>query len=98
MQSLDSVELNEEILVNPVMEKTYESSGLTASSVNKNLSQIEQKIFKLHFKQGKTLTQISKELGIRREKVRQIKHLLLRKTKINQKLTENLYAINNHDV
>lgn len=33
-------------------------------------------------------------LGICREKARQINPLLLSKIKINQKLTENLYAVN----
>ncbi|GEM_PF-6955933 len=39
-------------------------------------------------------SQIAKELRIRRERMRQVKQLLLRKMKINQKLTENLYAVN----
>ena len=39
-------------------------------------------------------SQIAKELRIRRERMRQAKQLLLRKIKINQKLTENLYAVN----
>ncbi len=93
IQSLDSVELNEEILESPIIEKTYESGNLDIF-LNKNLSSLEQKIFKLYFQEAKTLSQIAKELGIRREKVRQIKQLLLRKLKINQKLTEDLYAVN----
>jgi len=60
----------------------------------KNLTSLEQKVFKLYFQEGKTLSQIAKKLGVHREKVRQIKQLLLRKIKINQKLTENLYAVN----
>ena len=94
IQSLNSVELKEEILKSPIIEKTYESRDLDISSLNKNLSSLEQKIFRLHFQQEKTLSQIAKELGIRREKVRQTKYLLLRKIKINQKLTEDLYAVN----
>ncbi len=94
IQSLNSVELKEEILKTPVIEKTYESRDLDISSLNINLSPLEQKIFKLHFQQKMPLSQIAKELGIRREKVRQTKQLLLRKIKINQKLTENLYAVN----
>jgi len=82
IQSLNSVELKEEILVSPIIEKTYESGDLDVSSLTKNLSSLEQKIFKLHFQQEKTLSQIAKELGIRREKVRQTKQLLLRKMKI----------------
>ena len=82
IQSLNSVELKEEILVNPIIEETYESVDLDVSSLTKNFSSLEQKIFKLHFQQEKTLSQIAKELGIRREKVRQTKQLLLRKMKI----------------
>ncbi len=94
IQSLNAVELKEEILENPIKERNNENGGLNISSFDKTLSSLEQKIFKLYFQQEKTLSQIAKELGIRREKVRQIKHLLLRKIKINQKLTENLYAVN----
>ena len=93
IQSLDSVELNEEILESPIIEKTYESEDLGVF-LDKHLTPLEQKVFKLYFQQAKTLSQIAKELGIRRERVRQIKQLLLRKIKINQKLTENLYAVN----
>ncbi|HEC69939.1 MAG TPA: hypothetical protein ENI31_06640 [Candidatus Omnitrophica bacterium] len=39
-------------------------------------------------------SQIAKELRTRRERMGQAKQLLLRKIKINQKLTENLYAVN----
>jgi len=98
IQSLDSVELNEEILENPIIEKTYESKDSGIFSLNKNLSSLEQKIFRLHFQQEKSLSQIAKELGIRRERVRQTKQLLLRKIKINQKLTEDLYAVNRSSV
>jgi len=94
IQSLNAVELKEEILENPIKEGNNENGELNISSFDKTLSSLEQKIFKLYFQQEKTLSQIAKELGIRREKVRQIKHLLLRKIKINQKLTENLYAVN----
>jgi len=94
IQSLDSLKLNEEILENPTIEKTYESKDLHIFSLNKNLSSLEQKIFKLYFQEGKSLPQIAKELGIRREKARQIKYLLLRKINVNQNLTENLYASN----
>ena len=94
IQSLDSVGLNEDILENPIMEKTYENKDLDIFSFNKNLSSLEQKIFKLHFQQEKSLSQIAKELGIRREKVRQTKQLLLRKLKINQKLTQDLCPVN----
>jgi len=97
IQSLDSVELNEEILESSIIEKTYESENLEIFP-DKNLTPLEQKVFKLYFQQGKTLSQIAKELGIRREKVRQIKQLLLRKIKINQKLTENLSAVNRSSV
>ena len=93
IQSLNSLELKDEIIANPIIEKTYESKELDIF-LDKNLSSLEQKIFKLYFQQEKNLSQIAKELGIRREKVRQIKHLLIRKIKINQKLTENLYAVN----
>ncbi len=93
IQSLDSVELNEEILESPIIEKTYESEDLEVF-LDKHLTPLEQKVFKLYFQQAKTLSQIAKDLGIRRERVRQIKQLLLRKIKINQKLTENLYAVN----
>jgi len=93
IQSLDSVELNEEILEKPIIEKTYKSEDLDIF-LNKDFPPLEQKIFKLYFQEAKTLSQIAKELGIRREKVRQIKQLLLRKLKINQKLTEDLYGVN----
>ena len=93
IQSLDSIELNEEILENPIIEKTYESKVLNIFP-DKNLTPLEQKVFKLYFQEGKTLSQIAEELGIRREKVRQIKQLLLRKLKINQKLTEDLCPVN----
>jgi len=93
IQSLDSVELKEEILESPIIERTYKSEDLDIF-LNKSLPPLEQKIFKLYFQEAKTLSQIAKELGIRREKVRQIKQLLLRKIKINQKLTEDLYAVN----
>jgi len=85
IQSLDSVELNEEISESSIIEKTYESEDLEIFP-DKNLTPLEQKIFKLYFQQGKTLSQIAKELEIRRERIRQIKHLLLRKLKINQKI------------
>ena len=97
IQSLDSVELKEEILESPIIEKTYESEDLEMFP-GKNLTSLEQKVFKLYFQEGKTLSQIAKELGIRREKVRQIKQLLLRKIKINQKLTFSLYSLNIHFV
>ena len=93
IQSLNSIKLKEEILERPIIEKTYESEDLEVF-LDKNLTPLEQKVFKLYFQQAKTLSQIAKELGIRRERVRQIKQLLLRKIKINQKLTENLYAVN----
>jgi len=90
IQSLNSIELNEEILEGSIWEKTYELNIFP----EKNLTPLEQKIFELYFQQGKTLSQIAKELGIRREKVRQIKQLLLRKIKINKKLTKDLYPFN----
>ncbi len=43
---------------------------------------------------GSFKSQIAKKLEGSKEKPRQIKQLLLRKIKINQKLTENLYAVN----
>ena len=92
--SLNIIELKEEILENSIKERTNENGGLDISSIDNTLSSLEQKIFKLYFQQEKTLSQIAKELGIHREKVRQIKHLLIRKIKINPKLTENLYAVN----
>ena len=98
IQTLYSVELNEEILENLPVEKTHENNDLDISSFNKILSSLEQEILNLHFWEGKTLSQISKDLGISREKVRQIKQLLIRKIKINQNLTENLYAINNKNI
>ena len=94
IQSLNSIELNEEILESPNIKKTNESGGLDISSIDRILSPLEQKIFRLYFQQEKSLSQIAKELEIRRERVRQIKQLLLRKIKINQKLTENLYVVN----
>ncbi|MCD6228814.1 MAG: sigma-70 family RNA polymerase sigma factor, partial [Candidatus Omnitrophica bacterium] len=93
IQSLDFVELNEEILESPIVERTCEREGLDIFP-DKNLTPLEQKIFKLHLQQEKSLSQIAKELEIRREKVRQTKQLLLRKIKINQKLTEDLYVVN----
>ena len=98
IQSLDSLELNEEILENPIVKRAYESKDLDIFSLNKNLTPLEQKIFKLHFQEEKSLSQIAKKLGICREKVRQTKYLLLRKIKINQKLTENLYLVNRWNV
>ncbi|MCD6228129.1 MAG: sigma-70 family RNA polymerase sigma factor, partial [Candidatus Omnitrophica bacterium] len=50
IQSLDFVELNEEILESPIVEKTYEREGLDIFP-DKNLTPLEQKIFKLHFQQ-----------------------------------------------
>jgi len=93
IQSLNSLELKDEIIANPIIEKTYESKELDIF-LDKNLSSLEQKIFKLYFQEGKSLSLIAKELNMCREKVRQIKYLLLRKIKINQKLTEDLYAVN----
>ncbi|RKY42015.1 MAG: hypothetical protein DRP80_07235 [Candidatus Omnitrophota bacterium] len=84
-QSLNSSELKEEILEGSIIEKTYESEDLDIFSFNKNLLSLEQKIFKLYFREGKSLPQIAKELNIRREKARQIKYLLLRKIKINRR-------------
>ena len=98
IQSLGSAKLNEEILESPTTDKNYEIENLDIFSINKILSSLEQKIFKLYFQEGKSLSQISKELDIRRERVRQIKQLLLRKIKINQKLTENLYPVNRGNV
>ena len=43
-------------------------------------------------------SQIAKELRTRRERMGQAKQLLLRKIKINQKLTENLYVVNKSSV
>jgi len=94
IQSLNSIKLKEEILEGTYYGENLESRDFDVASLNKNLSVLEQKIFRLHFQEGKTLSQIAKELSIRREKVRQIKQLLLRKIKINTKLTENLYAVN----
>ena len=93
IQSLNSLELKDEIIANPIIEKTYESKELDVF-LDKNLSSLEQKIFKLYFQEGKSLSLITKELNMCREKVRQIKYLLLRKIKINQKLTEDLYVVN----
>ncbi|RLA89731.1 MAG: hypothetical protein DRG20_04305 [Deltaproteobacteria bacterium] len=93
IQSLNSLELKDEIIANPIIEKTYESKELDIF-LDKNLSSLEQKIFKLYFQEGKSLSLIAKELNMCREKVRQIKYLLLRKIKINQKLTEDLYVVN----
>ncbi len=94
IQSLNSIKLKEEILERPHYGENIEIRDFDVASLNKNLSVLEQKIFRLHFQEGKTLSQIAKELSIRREKVRQIKQLLLRKIKINTKLTKNLYAVN----
>ncbi len=83
IQSLNFVELNEEVLENSTIEKEYENEKLDIS-LNKNFSSLEQKVFKLHFQEEKSLSQIAKELGIRREKVRQIKYLLLKKIKLTK--------------
>ena len=85
IQSLSSVELREEVLGKPHCGEGLESRHLDVISLGENLSPLEQKILELHFQEGKTLSQISTELGIRRERVRQIKQLLLRKIKINRK-------------
>jgi len=45
IQSLDSLKLNEEILENPIIEKTYEGKDLDIFSLNRDLSSLEQKIF-----------------------------------------------------
>ncbi len=83
IQSLNFVELNEEVLERATVEKKYENEKLDIS-LNKNFSSLEQKVFKLHFQEEKSLSQIAKELGIRREKVRQIKYLLLKKIKLTK--------------
>lgn len=93
IQSLDSVELNEDILEIPAKDNFCEINDLDIF-INENLSPLEQDIFKLHFQQEKSLSQIANELGIRREKVRQTKQKLLRKIKIKQRLTDNLYLVN----
>ncbi|HDN97658.1 MAG TPA: sigma-70 family RNA polymerase sigma factor [bacterium] len=98
IQSLCSTELNEEILESPTTDKNYERANLDISSISKNLSSLEQKVLILYFWEGKTLSQIADELGIRRERVRQIKQLFLRKMRINKKLTENLYQVNRGNV
>ncbi len=85
IQTMRLLELNEEILEDNNRNEDYKGMNLDISSIAKNLSQLEQKIFELHFQEGKTLSQIAEELGIRREKVRQIKQLLIRKMRINMK-------------
>lgn len=100
-QFLNSFELNEDIVSENdlvVGEIKNKENSLFHHIFEKELSPLEQKIFTLFFQEQKTLSEISKELGIRRERIRQLKELILRKIKINQKLTKHLYAINNQNV
>ena len=85
-QSLNALPLSEAILEVSIEKKSYGCVYLDELLHNKFLSSLEQKILKLHFREGMTLDELSRDLGIKRERVRQIKHLLIRKIK---KLTED---------
>lgn len=80
IQSLNCVELNEAFLENHAAQEAYEDKKVDIFSFE-DLSPLEQKVLKLHFQEGKALSHIARELGIRREKVRQAKQLLLRRVK-----------------
>lgn len=83
---MNALPLSEAILEVSIEKKSYGCVYLDELLHNKFLSPLEQKILKLHFREGMTLDELSRDLGIKRERVRQIKHLLIRKIK---KLTED---------
>ncbi len=94
IQTLNSVELNEEILPGKETERYGDgASKKLDEGISKNFSSLERSVLKLHFQEEKSLSQIAEELGICREKVRQAKYLLLRKVKINQELTKDLSSV-----
>ncbi len=94
-QRVKTVELNEEILSD-----AYTGSGDELPDeididkrILESLSQIERSVLYLHFYEGKDLAEVAKALDLPREKVRQIKSLVLRKMRINQELTETLCGV-----
>ena len=59
-----------------------------------DLGKTEKMIVTSLFRDGKPLALIGKELGIPRERTRQLKERALRKMRVNRDLTEFLYSLN----
>ncbi len=100
-QLQDALSLNEQIKLKQDLERrSQESIRDTGNIINllKNLPKLEAKILKLSFEEQRTLNEISNILGIRRERVRQLKQKALRRLKVNLNLTKSLYSINNGSV
>lgn len=89
------VELNEEILSDPYTgpEDGWPDEVDIDKRILESLSQVERSVLYLHFYEGKDLSEVAKTLGLPRERVRQIKSLVLRKMKINRELTKDLFGV-----
>jgi len=97
--SLGSVSLDEDIeTVQEAPSSGSEEVSLPRFDISQDLPELEAKILTMFLIERKTLREISQDLGMRREKVRQLKEKAIRQLKINQKLTESLYAVNNRGV
>ncbi|MBN1384780.1 MAG: sigma-70 family RNA polymerase sigma factor [Elusimicrobia bacterium] len=90
----DIVALDEKIDV-PVKPVEEENKPVPeAISLLEDIQDIERRILKLFFEDRKPLDVISRDLNISRERVRQLKKRVLRKLRINRKLTDYLYSLN----
>jgi RNA polymerase primary sigma factor len=85
----------------PLDEKRKNEPRRKAESINlfympNEMPEMERKVLRHIYKEGKTLKEASGLLGIRRERAAQLKKLALRRLKINKKLTKSLYGINSN--
>jgi len=85
-------ELDENILEN-TPEQASPGTDETGINLPDSLNQIEKTILKHLFEDRMPLDKIALLLGLKRERVRQIKQKALRKMKINNNLTQSLYPL-----
>ncbi|OGS17009.1 MAG: hypothetical protein A2219_01620 [Elusimicrobia bacterium RIFOXYA2_FULL_50_26] len=89
-ETMNAVSLTEELQV-----PSYDSAAPQSMPLPEGMPDIEALVFRLLFKECKTLKEISRELNMPGERIRQIKQKALRRIKINKTLTQSLYSINN---
>lgn len=89
-ETLNSIPITEEMQL-PV----HDTPAPPPLVLPREMPDAEAVVLQLLFKEGKTLNEISAELNISRERVRQIKQKALRRMKVNGTLTQSLYSVNN---
>ncbi|MDW8055202.1 MAG: sigma-70 family RNA polymerase sigma factor [Elusimicrobiota bacterium] len=80
-------------------EKFEDNDNHNEISFNEEVfTELEQKVLDLSFNKKVPLSDIAKELNLKRERVRQVQNKALRKIKINKELTESLLKVNFQNV